>query len=88
MYPKWTYSTHGLSMATDFGVCALVSDQMFSDLKALGIPNLVLYFLIEELHELLGVDSHSCQPSTQLFSLGFRRFSRKTDPWTEWGRYP
>ena len=24
---------------------------------------------------------------TQLFSLGFRRFSRRKDPWKEWGRY-
>ena len=24
----------------------------------------------------------------RLFSLRFRRFSRKKDPWKEWGRYP
>ena len=26
--------------------------------------------------------------NNQPFSVGFRRFSRKKDPWKEWGRYP
>ena len=35
---------------------------------------------------------HAFQPSffliTSRFLLGFQRFSRKKDPWKEWGRYP
>ena len=39
-----------------------------------------------------GLIPSSFQPSflsiKQPFSLGFWRFSRKKDPWKEWGRYP
>ena len=41
---------------------------------------------------ILGLDSPFCSiivlSKKRPFSLGFRRFSRKKDPWKEWGRYP
>ena len=41
---------------------------------------------------ILGVDSPVISTiglfKNQPFSLRFRRFSRKKDPWKEWGRYP
>ena len=42
--------------------------------------------------EVLGVGSQIFSTivlfKNQLFLLGFRRFSRKKNPWKEWGRYP